>query len=164
MYCNRVILKNSGSWHETYSMRSLHEVYDTQRTPISEFWLLAEEDGGERQCFMSESSLQVSIYFVYTKKQGRIILEDESVNFNRGLLYWEEGERTGNFLCFSKGDTDYDIIKVEAYGKKVRKLIHHAIKLFSPVLVGSTLENYATQALILKGDDADESIESETEA
>ena len=148
---NRVVLTRSCCWREAY---------DTQRIPISEFRLLAEEAGGEWQYFMDASSLLVPIYVVYTKKRGRIILDDESVNFNRVLLYWEEGERTGNFLYFTKGDTDYDLINVTAYGKKVRKLIHHVIEILTPLFLGSTMENQAVQALIPKGDDANEGTES----
>lgn len=148
---NRIVLKSSGSWYEEY---------DAQRVPISKFWLLAEAAEGEWQFSGDESSLQASVYILYTKKRARIILEDESAVFNRALLYWEEGERTGNFLYFSKGDTDYDVLRVTAYGKKVRKLIHCIIKCISPVLlIEDALENRAVQALIEKAGDVDESTE-----
>ena len=152
---NRVVLNNSGSWHETF---------DAQRIPISEFWLLAEADAGEWQCFTSVSDLQTSVYVLYTKKQGRIIVgDDEPAAFNRALLYWEEGERIGNFLYFSKGNTDYDVLRVASYGKKVRKLIHCIIQCISPViLTEDALENRNVQALIEKAGDADESTEFQT--
>lgn len=161
---NRIILKSSASWHETCIRCSSSEAYDVQKTPISEFRLLVEDDGGEWHYFKDESSLEFPIYVVYTKKHGRIILKDESVSFNKGLLYWEEGERTGNFLYFSKGDTDYDVINLVAYGKKARMLTRHVVKFLTPVLSGGTLENRSAKALISEGDDADEGIESETGA
>lgn len=159
-HCNRVVLTNNGSWHETYSTRSWDEAYDVRQTPISKFLLLAEEDGGEWLYLKHESDLQVPIYITYQRKLGKIVSRCNSVNYNRALLYWEEGERTGNFVYLSQGDTDYDVINITAYGKKARKLIHHVIEFLSPVLLG-TLANQYAQKLIPKGDDADESAESE---
>lgn len=151
---NRVVLTNSGSWHETS---------DAQRIPISEFWLLAEAGVGEWQCFTNVSDLQTSVYVLYTKKQGRIMVGDDApATFNRALLYWEEGERIGNFLYFSKGDTDYDVLRVTSYGKKVRKLIHCIIKCISPVIfIEDAWENQDVRTLIEKVGDVDESIESQ---
>lgn len=161
---NRMVLRSNSSCHVTVSKRDPSGEPDTKRTPISGFWLLAEEDGGEWQFFTDGSNLEFPIFVTYTKKRGRIVIKDESASFNKGLLYWEEGDRTGNLLCFSQGDTDYDIIKVEAYGEEVRKLIHRTIKILSPVLIGRMMEDYAVQASLLKGGDADEGIEAETGA
>lgn len=157
---NRVVLTSSGSWHETISKCSLHEEHDTQKTSILKFWLLAEDDGGKRQCYDGESSLKVPIYVVYTKKQGYIILGDESASFSKGILYWEESGKIGNFLYFCKGDTDYDVISATVYGKKAMILIGHVIKLLAPVLPEDTLENHAAQALISEGGDAGEGAET----
>lgn len=154
---NRVVLTSSGSWHETIGKCSLHEEYDTQKTSILRFWLLAEEDGGKRQLFDGESSLQVPIYVVYTKKQGHIILGDESVSFNKGVLYWEERGKVGNFLYFSKGDTDYGVITATVYGKIAMMLIGQVIKILTPALSEGTLESHAVQVLIREGGDVGES-------
>lgn len=160
-HCNRIVLTSSGSWHETYSMHhSWDEVYDVQRIPISKFGLLAEEDGGKWQYFEDGSSLQAPIHVTYVRKLGKIVSFDNSVNFNRALLYWEEGEWTGYFVYLSQGDTDYDVISVTAYGRKARNLMHHVIKFLNPVLLG-TLANQDAQKLLPKGDDVDESAESE---